>query len=304
MQLTYQGKPWQGLEFKLAPEAEELCLACTRCELGDGKTLKFWTNRWVDGQSIAQLAPNLLEFVGHEAQQRTVAEALQDRRWVSDIRGAPSIPAIVEFMVIWEVVADRQLGVEADKFTWKLTASGVYSSKSAYSAFFFGSVGFPAATELWSSGAPLLHKLHAWFMLRNRLWTADRLARRGLEHPDACPLCCQEEETAEHLTMQCPFAREVWYEMLLPLRLHRFTPTSHATMADWWCTIAAAVPKPGRKDLNSMIVLVARCLWLERNSRVFDKVASLPWTVCRKIREEWDLWRKAKLCGADVRSRE
>jgi len=33
-----------------------------------------------------------------------------------------------------------------------------------------------------------------WLMAHNRCWTADRLARRGLPHPEECPLCEQEDE--------------------------------------------------------------------------------------------------------------
>jgi hypothetical protein len=52
-----------------------------------------------------------------------------------------------------------------------------------------------------------------------------------------------------------------------------------------------------RKELNSLEILIARCLWLERNSRVFDKFTSMPSEVCCKIRAEFDQWKKAKLCG-------
>jgi hypothetical protein len=56
-----------------------------------------------------------------------------------------------------------------------------------------------AATDLWSTGEPLLHKLYMWFIIKGRLWTADRLQRTGLEHPAKCTLCCQKPETAEHI---------------------------------------------------------------------------------------------------------
>ena len=174
-------------------------------------------------------------------------------------------------------------------------------SSLAYNAFFLGRTREPCAKELWSAGAPLQHKLHMWFVLKNRLWTADRLQRRGLQHPAVCPLCCQEAETASHLTVQCSFAREVWYGVLLPYRLHRFTPSRTSELALWWPTLTAAVPKKRKKEINSLVILVARCLWLERNSRVFDKFASMPWTVRGKISEEFLLWKTAKLRGVEVR---
>jgi hypothetical protein len=39
------------------------------------------------------------------------------------------------------------------------------------------------------------------------VWTADRLARHGMDHPDKCPLCDQEEETIDHLLVSCKCSR-------------------------------------------------------------------------------------------------
>ena len=49
--------------------------------------------------------------------------------------------------------------------------------------------------------------------------------------------------------------------------------------------------------MNALIVLTARFLSLERNSRVFDNFATLAHEVCRKVQVEWELWIKAQLCG-------
>lgn len=65
--------------------------------------------------------------------------------------------------------------------------------------------------------------LHAWLLQqcclghlsktvsdasKNRCWMADRLGRRGLPCPAACPLCGQEPETLQHLLFGCLVARE------------------------------------------------------------------------------------------------
>jgi hypothetical protein len=47
-------------------------------------------------------------------------------------------------------------------------------------------------------------------------------------------------------------------------------------MASWWPSLSDAAPPKFRKELNSLIVLIARELWLERNARISDKVASMP----------------------------
>jgi hypothetical protein len=85
--------------------------------------------------------------------------------------------------------------------------------------------------------------------------------------------------------------------MLLPLRLHRLTSASSDSIDTWWSKLSNAVPRKDQKEINSMVILVARFLWLERNNRVFDKLATMPSKLCRRIRAEFDQWKRAKLCG-------
>jgi hypothetical protein len=65
------------------------------------------------------------------------------------------------------------------------------------------------------------------------------------------------------------------------------TPNADSKIAHWWSALSAAVPMKKRKEINSLVLLVARCIWLERNIRVFDKIAAMPMEVCRKIRTEF-----------------
>jgi hypothetical protein len=54
--------------------------------------------------------------------------------------------------------------------------------------------------------------------------------------------------------------------------------------------------------MNTLVILVARELWLERNSRVFDKMAVLPAGLVRRIKAEFQIWKNAKLCDeAEIR---
>jgi hypothetical protein len=68
-------------------------------------------------------------------------------------------------------------------------------------------------------------------------------------------------------------------------------PTADATLDTWWPELSVAVPAESKKELNALVILVSRELWLERNARVFDKVA----TLCRRIKAEFSQWERAKL---------
>ena len=82
LEYTDERRPWQGLNFSIHAEAEHLFLKATECILGDGRQLRFWTDRWLEGQSVEQLAPNLLPFVRVADRSLTIAQALANQRWV------------------------------------------------------------------------------------------------------------------------------------------------------------------------------------------------------------------------------
>jgi hypothetical protein len=147
---------------------------------------------------------------------------------------------------------------QEDRHIWRLDTSGCYSSKSAYKAFFYGAVTFESWHRLWKSWAPSKCKMFLWLAIRNRCWTADRLAKRGLSHPDKCPLSDQEEETIQHLLTSCVMARQVWCKLLTPLNLADSTPRQNEwSFAEWWRKTIGRVSKEHRRGVNSLIILGA-----------------------------------------------
>jgi hypothetical protein len=86
---------------------------------------------------------------------------------------------------------------------------------------------------------------------------ADRLARRGMSHPEKCPLCDQEEETIQHLLTRCVFSRQVWFAILSPLEIGGATPRSNERSFAQWCAKTARKVKECKKGVNSLVILTA-----------------------------------------------
>ncbi|PNT62575.1 hypothetical protein BRADI_4g05386v3 [Brachypodium distachyon] len=81
----------------------------------DGASALFWTDRWLDGRAISELAPNLVRLVPRRTQKnRTVREALADRSWIRDIRGIIDPVALLQYFRIWERLRMVQLSDAAD----------------------------------------------------------------------------------------------------------------------------------------------------------------------------------------------
>ena len=138
---------------------------------------------------MAEIAPNLFKTVPKRiVNRRTVAQALQNRSWVHDIKGALTVEVLVDYLLIWDMVDGVVLQQNvADHYKWKLTQHGSYSSKSAYEAFFMGSIKFGPWKRVWKTWAPPRCRFFIWLVLHNRVWTAVRLARRNLPPSGGLP---------------------------------------------------------------------------------------------------------------------
>jgi hypothetical protein len=221
-----------------------------------------------------------------------VQEALDNLRWVSDIRGALSVDVMFEYLLLWDLLDNFQLQPDVpDVHVWKFSTSGQYSTKSAYDAMFEGATKFSAADRIWKSWAPGKCKFFLWFAAHDRCWTADRLARRGLDHPASCPLCDQTQESINHLLISCVFARQFWFNLLQHVGLQDLSPQPDESSFDsWWFNCCDKVPRQFLLGLNSLIILGAWMLWKHHNRCVFDGLSPSGAAVLSAAREEVRLW--------------
>ncbi|GJM87684.1 hypothetical protein PR202_ga03662 [Eleusine coracana subsp. coracana] len=240
--------------------------------VGNGANTLFWTDRWVHGCAISDLAPQVFAQVpARVARSRTVAEAFNDQRWEQDICGAMSAEAFYQYYQLWATLLEFNLQVEEDRHVWVHDSSGSYSSKSAYRAYLQGSITFEPWKRLWKTWAPGKCKLFLWLAIRNRRWTSDRLQRRGLPHPARCALCDQEEDNVQHILTTCVFTRQFWFSVLSAFNMQSSTPRRREKcFAEWWRKVQKRAGAPIQKGVNSAIILGAWTLWKTRNICVFD----------------------------------
>jgi hypothetical protein len=290
---TTPEKPWVGMENPCNEEDMELFHALTKVNIGDGNKASFWHDPWADGLSAKCIAPSI--FAMSKKKGWNVRNSIADNAWVLhlDTSAGLSVENLQEFIKLWSHTSQLTLHDDVpDSITWKLTNNGAYSCSSAYKAQFAGTIRSCMDSIIWKVWAPPKCKLFSWLIIQNRVWTADRLAKRGWPNGRVCPLCRCRDETASHLLFQCRFSIRIWKMVKDWLHIHDFHPSSWDEFDNvelWWTSTVLA--HGGRKKaMATLFMLVAWELWNERNARTFKHVDTMPTIIFDRIKSEARTW--------------
>ncbi|GJM89634.1 hypothetical protein PR202_ga05842 [Eleusine coracana subsp. coracana] len=296
LEKTQPDRPWSLLKVTIPALARDMFQLSLITNIGDGVSTLFWCDRWLQGKSIPELAPDLMPFVRRRGWQRhTVRDALHNHSWINDVIGGLSVQATWQLLQLCDAV-DQAIIQEGqpNEHKWLPAASGKFTTKSAYDRFMIGGVSFEPHKRLWRSWAPLKAKFFVWLVLWNRCWTSDRLQRRGLPHPESCPLCDQSAEDINHIMLSCVFTREVWFLMLSWVGMGQLASVSDdESFQLWWGRLARRLDKDQRKAFNTLVILVAWEIWKHRNGVVFDAQQPHVQHLVQEIKEEAQAWARA-----------
>jgi hypothetical protein len=269
----------------------DLFYASTTITIGDGAKTHFWEAPWLNGLKPKDIAP--LIFDASSRKNWTIPQALLNNAWVRKIKMDEdfTVQHVFEFVDLCTRLQGFAFDATIeDSIVWNLTPDGEYSAKSAYQAQFFGTTFTDMKRLVWKAWAPPKTKLFAWLALQNRLWTADRLARRGWQNCGLCPLCKETPETADHLLLHCRFTTRIWSLLKdwLGVQLDQSRwPT--LSFKAWWEQMSG-FGVPNRKAMASLVLLTSWEIWNERNARVFRNKHTSSQAILAKIKNEAKIW--------------
>jgi hypothetical protein len=87
--------------------------------------------------------------------KRKVNEALHNMQWIADFRGALTSRVLLEYLELFQLLDEAVLHQGTpDTHIWRLSASGQYSTNSAYKALFQGVALFDPANRVWKTWTP------------------------------------------------------------------------------------------------------------------------------------------------------
>ena len=152
-----------------------------------------------------------------------------------------------------------------------------------------GTLYSPMDHMVWKACPPKV-KFFAWLAIQDRIWTDDRLGRRGWANCGLCQLCKREQETGPHLFFKCRYTLRLWRAIIEKLGLH------HVNTSEWhlddsvnaWWDKRTDNRNPNWHAMTSLTMLISWTVWNERNARVFRQKEknSPPPVLLRSILEE------------------
>jgi len=262
LQRTDVNRPWAALPQQQERIVDTMFNSSITVEIGNGLRSFFWRDKWINGRSIVDIAPALLNAVTPQTRKRrTVADGFLNNAWAQDITGALTVQVLMDYLFLWDALRQSNFTLNTnspDTFRWRWTADGQFTTASACAAFFVGQHALPSARELKKTRAPGRCKFFLWLAMHDRCSTAARRKRHNLQDNDNCNLCDQHPEEISHLLLSCIFARETWFMVLRRCNLQQVTPQPTASdFFEWWCRSRKQIKKELRKCFDSLLLLVA-----------------------------------------------
>ncbi|KAL8482692.1 hypothetical protein ACS0TY_025650 [Phlomoides rotata] len=186
----------------------------------NGKSSKFWSDKWVGGSSLKELFPRLFRIESESECLICERVIWEGSNWNMNWKWRRRL-FVWEDNLINELKAliDRFLSYseEEDYWSWSPAHNGLYSVKSAYKAIEdSNTILSPQGNILggiWSKMVPLKVSAFSWRMVQDKVPSILNLQQRGAFIPSfstSCRLCGSADEGTDHLFFECRHSRLTW----------------------------------------------------------------------------------------------
>jgi hypothetical protein len=248
--------------------AKGLLLRGILWRVGNGSSIRIWKDRWIPSTS-SHLVCSPVGALGHDA---TVSDLIDKENgcWIPNV--------VTENFRKEEAEAILNIplspNLPQDRVIWIGSKSGLFSVKSAY--FIGRSLKEEARgqcsyagnlpdiwKDLWNLKVPGKVKMFAWRACQNLLPTRENLCRRRVIQDPSCPCCGLAVESVIHCLWSCPAASDVWGDLLSCFQKCSSFQFSFMHLLEY-CF------QTFEKDKVELMLVVARNIWLRKNSLIFQ----------------------------------
>ncbi|XP_020272216.1 uncharacterized protein LOC109847395 [Asparagus officinalis] len=295
---SFKGKPPVKWEIACSPK---VCggLGVLNLQLFNISILSKWLWKFFDNIQILERYPfllsTLLRLCPIESGIFSIASQgrVQGGRWIWKpiIRRPKNDQDRDQVQALLSLLGECNLSPSptADSPSWSLSTSNQFSVKSLYSMLADGGLRFQYNSLIWNK--LLLSKVQIifWLLSLHRLKTKDRLVSQGWLANSSCTFW-NEEETHDHLFLQCSHAQQLWSPVLHKIGIGYLPPSINQCLAI--CSDMSIQP--------SVCLLWGICFptmcwvtWTARNNRIFSNQTLTPQQIIYKAIKFLILWSSA-----------
>ncbi|XP_071903090.1 uncharacterized protein [Coffea arabica] len=270
-----------------------------RRKIGNGKATSIWEDCWIpdskSGKPTTQRPPG--------CQLKHVSDLIINNRW----------NAVLIFRIFSQQDAERILRIpisfigKEDGHYWIHSQTGHYTTQSGYKNWSkekeMESIGRrnEAGTSyegslkrvwksLWKQKVCQKMKVFIWKCLHGGLLVRGEIYRRTKQGDPKCAACGEEDETVEHMLLQCNRVKEVW--KLAPVQWDGIQHVSNCFMK-WWTAVMEAQEERGGEDHANLTINILWQIWKARNEREFECKEKEPHRVIQKAVKGWTEFEEA-----------
>ncbi|RVW38066.1 putative ribonuclease H protein [Vitis vinifera] len=239
--------------------------------VGNGRRVKFWKDIWWGNLPLCNSFPSLYAFASSK-------EAWVEEFWdTSGVEGA-WCPRFSRPFNDWEVEEVERLlltirgarlsPIMEDRMMWKVTSNESFSVKSLYNDLSSRRAGLFPHGLIWNPSVPSKVSFFAWEAAWGKVLTMDQLKKRGWAVANRCFMCCEEEESIDHILIHCSKARALWDLLFALFGVCWVLPYSaRETLIEWR---GFMLGKKHRKVWKAAPLCLFWAVWMERNRIAFD----------------------------------
>ncbi|WOK93267.1 hypothetical protein Cni_G01962 [Canna indica] len=234
--------------------------------VGSGASTRLWTDPWLNGNRLCDKYPRLFQLASAPNALIVDSKELNDQG------------IILGWNILFNNYIDTQLisslasdlapilfSSGEDTISWRWCSHGIFSTKSLYNILTFRGISNPTADFIWDSKCPTGVSVTNWLIHKKRLPTNDRLIKRQMQLNQRCSLCNLEDESHDHLFINCEFSKQGWASLLVSSAIV-YVPLGL---------------KPWQPDIGTIVSKKIFCinmiwnwkLWHERNNCCFSNSA-------------------------------
>ena len=237
-----------------------------RYEIGNGKSISVWYDRWNDNRPIGEYVTQRDMYDARINNTATVADLVNENGWLWPDSLTSKYPEILNIPV-------PTLNDSKDRVWW-VTNNGLKVKFTTAQAWLDKRENWPKVEwneVVWFKQLIPKHSFVLWLAVQSKLLTQDRMEKW---HPGGrlmCSLCNTRSDSHEHLFFQCSFANKVWEIMV---QNASFMNRNHDLLSG--CRyIADKQVKNNFGWAVDKLILAASVyfIWQERNRRLFTGVS-------------------------------